>query len=672
MKDDRKRLDLSELDKIKASKDLKTKTLNRCLDDGNKFKSFLLSKVSLVFAVIFAIVLSYVAIAVNNSKGIKVVKSYELKAAKSEKDLLNALKSVGMPARDGVFNLAQESAKSASPAHSTTNVQVEGIDEADIIKTDGKYIYSINNYKNELIIFKANDRAEIIKRLKGKDLYANIINADLNNLYLREMFIYEKEDKKYLVLLSGLIRYEQETEEPYKKSTPSEKVDIMPIRWGDETTLISIYDINDIEKINLVKQFEVSGNVLSSRINGDNFYLVTNKWMRYFIQDKSEKVLPFYIDYDKPDSKNYIEPKNVLYNENNISSSFTVISNINLDDLTFKMHSVLGNFYQMYMSKENLYLITPQTEAIKPMEKNNGQDTVQSLDNYKQKTLIYKFNLQKDVVYKGYGEVDGYIINQFSMDEYDGYFRIATTEESYNGNQFNTSNNVFVLDRNLKIAGSIRNIAEGERIYSVRFDGEKMYMVTFKQVDPLFVIDLENPYSPKILGYLKIPGYSTYLHPLGENRLIGIGLETADLEGRVINKGIKIALFDISNLEKPKQISKLEIGGRGSYSESLYNHKALTVYKPYDLYAFDLYETRDDDSYTQIFRGLCLLRINDNEIKLLQKITHMDLLKGVSEVEAYDYGYRAVFVDKLMFVISNVGVTVLNLDEMKIIKNERI
>ncbi|CCJ34665.1 beta-propeller domain-containing protein [Caloramator australicus] len=672
MKDDRKRFDLSELDKIKASKDLKTKTLNRCLDDGNKFKSFSLSKVSLVFAVIFAIVLSYVAIAVNNSKGIKVVKSYELKAAKSEKDLLNALKSVGMPARDGVFNLAQESAKSESPAHSTTNVQVEGIDEADIIKTDGKYIYSINSYKNELIIFKANDRAEIIKRLKVKDLYANIINADLNNLYLREMFIYVKEDKKYLVLLSGLIRYEQGKEEPYKKSTPSEKVDIMPIRWGDETTLISIYDIKDIDKFSLVKQFEVSGNILSSRINGDNFYLVTNKWMRYFIQDKNENVLPYYVDYDKTDKKIYIDAKNVLYNENNLSSNFTVISNINLNNFNIRMQSALGNFYQMYMSRENLYLITTQTEAVKPFEKVNGKDAVQSLENYKQKTLIYKFNLQSDVNYKGYGEVDGYIINQFSMDEYEGYFRIATTEESYNGKSFNTSNNVFVLDRNLKLTGSIRNIAEGERIYSVRFSNDKMYMVTFKQVDPLFVIDLKNPHNPKILGYLKIPGYSTYLHPLGDNRLIGIGLETADLEGRVINKGIKIALFDISELDNPKQISKLEIGGRGTFSESLYNHKALTVYKPYDLYAFDLYETRDDDSYTQIFRGLCLLRIDENEIKLLQKITQMDLLKNDNAVEYYDYGYRAVFVDKYMYVISNIGVTVLDLDEMRIIKNERI
>lgn len=189
-------------------------------------------------------------------------------------------------------------------------------------------------------------------------------------------------------------------------------------------------------------------------------------------------------------------------------------------------------------------------------------------------------------------------------------------------------------------------------------------MVTFKQVDPLFVIDLKNPREPKILGLLKIPGYSTYLHPYDENTIIGFGMDTGEFEGRVVNKGMKVAIFDVTDLNHPKQKDSIEIGGKGTFSESLYNHKALVEYKKYDLYAFDLYETRDDDSYNIKFTGICLMQIKNDKLDIKAKITH----NKVDSIDAYReplYGYRAVFVDNLMFVISTRAISVINLDTMK-------
>jgi uncharacterized secreted protein with C-terminal beta-propeller domain len=154
--------------------------------------------------------------------------------------------------------------------------------------------------------------------------------------------------------------------------------------------------------------------------------------------------------------------------------------------------------------------------------------------------------------YDASGRVSGSVLNRYSMDEYEGYFRIATTT----GWGTSSLNRVYVLDGTLSVAGALENLAQGERIYSARFMGNRCYLVTFRQVDPFFVIDLSDPSQPKLLGELKITGYSDYLHPYDENHIIGIGKET----DAGLYQGLKISLFDVSDVSNPKEIAKYEIG----------------------------------------------------------------------------------------------------------------
>ena len=208
--------------------------------------------------------------------------------------------------------------------------------------------------------------------------------------------------------------------------------------------------------------------------------------------------------------------------------------------------------------------------------------------------MVYRFSVYGgSVTYLNKGSVPGGILNQFSMDEYNKYFRLVTT--SYDQKTYREKNGLYILDGAMEIVGKIEDIAPGERIYSARFMGERAFMVTFKTVDPLFAIELSDPYNPKLLGALKIPGYSNYLHPYDENHLIGFGKDTVvDAYGNAYYTGMKISLFDITDMTNPIEMFVESIGDRGTDSELLNNHKALLFSKEKNLLAFpvSVYESR--------------------------------------------------------------------------------
>jgi len=234
--------------------------------------------------------------------------------------------------------------------------------------------------------------------------------------------------------------------------------------------------------------------------------------------------------------------------------------------------------------------------------------------------------------------------------------RIATTTgEIWQIGQNESKNNVYILNNELSIVGKLEGLAPGERIYSTRFMGDKVYMVTFKQVDPLYIIDTSDPTKPKVLGFLKIPGYSTYLHPVDETHILGFGYETeVNSLGGTTTAGLKISLFDVTDVNKPKEISTDVIGKSGTYSELLYNHKALMFSLNKGIMAFPVMRT--GENYATDFIGAYVYNISTDEIKLKTEISHMENIKDVytngNEIRRIMYigDYLYTFSDNMMQV----------------------
>jgi uncharacterized secreted protein with C-terminal beta-propeller domain len=311
------------------------------------------------------------------------------------------------------------------------------------------------------------------------------------------------------------------------------------------------------------------------------------------------------------------------------------------------------------------------------------------------KTVVHKINIHKDEIkYVAEGEVLGSVLNQFSMDEYDGNFRIATTSgDFYSGESMN---NLYVLDDNLELIGSVEDLAKGEKIYSVRFMGKRAYMVTFKKVDPLFVIDVANPKAPKVLGYLKITGYSDYLHPYDENHIIGIGKETIAASDDAIDsrnlqfawyQGLKVSLFDVSDVENPTEVGKIVIGDRGTNSDALYDHKAVLFDLEKGILVLPISLAKmDEDTLRQrygdeipawasgetIWQGAYVLNINPEDgINVKGKITHNE--EGLKPEGEYGYQYfpyqnqikRSLYMDNVLYTLSQAKIKANDLDNLE-------
>ena len=237
---------------------------------------------------------------------------------------------------------------------------------------------------------------------------------------------------------------------------------------------------------------------------------------------------------------------------------------------------------------------------------------------YKEVTTIYRFSIKGlDIAAEAVGSVPGVILDQFSMDEYEGYFRIATTvtKVTINPNGYVTmsrSNNVYILNMNLSIVGKLEDLAMGERVYAARYLGNMMYLVTYRRIDPLFGIDLSDPKNPKVLGYLKIPGYSEYLHPISDKYLIGIGVVD---EGR----GIKVSLFDISDPKNIKEVSKVIIK-EAFWSPLFTDHKAFLINPIKKYIAFPIYGK---------IKGLVVIDYSNDTLSLKGIIIHDDCVRGL-------------------------------------------
>lgn len=531
---------------------------------------------------------------------------------------------------------------------SKTNTQVQGVDEADIVKTDGKRIFYLNG-----------DKLEIVDTTKKKLTISKEITFDESD----EAYELYLDDDYFVVFVRSNAYYDSTA---LDREVPSSK-------RGFVTTKVLICDVNSYE---VVREIEVEGYEIASRKVGDDIYLVTNKQMHIYNGFDDEEVLPVCKDTSVSNDYRTLLATDIKYFNDfkeDGSCSYMIITSFSLDNLESetKINTYLGAGTEVYCSSDNLYVAKVKSSyTYTPVITDVIDDAigVSGTSSNVVTTSIHKFALDDgDINYVATGKVNGSLLNQFSMDEYDGNFRITTTTDD-------EGNNLFVLDEGMNEIGKISNLASGERIYATRFMGDKAYVVTYKTVDPLFVIDLSNSNAPKVLGELKIPGYSSYLHPLGENYLIGFGEDSVeksylDWEGNMqvgaYSNGLKMAIFDISDYSNPKELYSIKIGNRGSYSELLYNHKVLLFDENEKIFAFPAYLTSDGGYYEngtpmygdKMFEGALVYDVSvENGITLRGKIEH----EGESEsVE------RIIRIGDKLYTISTGTIKVNDIKEIK-------
>lgn len=489
--------------------------------------------------------------------------------------------------RDFTTTTMEEKSDSAEggSSYSSTNNQVEGIEEGDTVITDGQFIYSILD--NQIIITDTT---------KPELKVASKISLDSNS-YPTQLMMHHN------MLIVIIDQYIEQKKDGYVS--------------GISMTKAAFYNMEDATNPKLIREIGQDGYMNGIRKYDNTLYIVTNKTPNYWLlsEENDIELRPYTYDSEQDEELKPMEIDKLMILPGSNEPNYTIISAIDLEDYQnekVETKGFLGGSSALYMSKDALYLTAVN---YLPMTFEGDDSSKIAVDKIlpiqATDTNIFKFSIDgTDVNYKATTSLKGTILNQFSMDEHQGYFRVAVTEGSTFGNDKEASkNHLFIYDEELEKVGEVKDLAKGEKIYSARFMGDKAYIVTFKQVDPLFVIDLQNLEQPKVLGELKIPGFSNYLHPLDDNHLIGIGYDT---ENRVdsgtkqaftTTTGIKMSLFDITDYENPIEQDTVVIGGRGTYSEVEYNHKALFRNEKYNYYGFPVIVYEGKGEYEVQYKG---------------------------------------------------------------------
>jgi|GEM_PF-452713 len=578
--------------------------------------------------------------------------------------------------------IASSTEAGAASDYSTTNIQVAGVDESDQIKNDGSYIYMIKGKSVRIIrAYPATNMKELPKIDYANSTFSpEQLFVDGNTLIVigRDYAPTQSSSPEVGIMTTSAIR--APAIYPYYIRTRS-------------LTRVIIYDITDRSRVRERRNIKFEATYLQSRRVDNTLYLVMNQYPQYIVPldtkqaaDNPQTLLPKYADStEAPNDQAICDCDEVSYFPGSSESRYLIVAAIPINDPEAEIGKevILGSSENIYSSISNLYVAqTSYTDS------ESKESAIRY--SYNPDTLIYKFNFDKaKISYTGRGKVPGTILNQFSMDEYDGYFRIATTKGQTWDMENLSSNNLYVLDKEMKVVGRIEGIARGESIKSVRFMGDRAYMVTFVQVDPLFVISLKDPENPTILGELKIPGYSEYLHPYDENHLIGFGREVdASIDADKVHTpgavyytallGMKLSLFDVSDVAHPRELHKEVIGFRYTDSELLRDHKALLFNKAKNFMAFPITVTEkvEDaantyDNYRYTFQGAYFYTIDlDHGFERKAAITHYDNQEEFTKAGYYFYGgeddiRRIIYIGDHFYTISGSKIKAIDMQTYK-------
>ncbi len=634
-----------------------------------------------------------------------------------------AIRDEAMGVTSGTANVVVPTMPAATPSmikggiepgaadYSTTNIQVEGVDEADFVKNDGKYIYIIA--QNKLVIVDA------FPATAAKTLSTITLDGRPADLFINEdrLIVFTEDEGQVMVF---------------------PEYDYKPMPTYTPRTNAVIYDISDRKRPVQISNFSINGNYFQSRMIGDYIYFIVKENVNYYNDFVEMPVI-------KRGTARIMSPDVYYFDNPEQNYVFHTIASINIKSDKINAKSfMMGYSDNLYVSDNNIYItykknlpvryyeaqreerfykvIVPQLPkdrqekifAIRDSRLTSSEkwDQISSIledtynnmsENEKQeystnvqkaaqeyqtklaeemdKTVIQKININKgDIEFRTKGEVPGSLLNQFSMDESGENFRVATTSQIWTGRGSKQYNNVFVMDKDLGITGKLEDIAPDERIYSTRFIGNRLYMVTFKRIDPLFVIDLSDPKAPKILGELKIPGFSDYLHPYDENHIIGVGKETSDNQwGGTSIKGLKLSLFDVSDVSNPRQLDKYEIGTSGTDSEALRDHKAFLFDRKKNLLVIPVREVFETPKYNdrsgyyvqRVWQGVYVFNLTPQEgFKLRGKVSHLDDY----EEDMYYWGSpnavrRSMYMDDVLYTVSASKIIMNDLNNLSAINS---
>ena len=637
--------------------------------------------------------------------------------------------------------------------YSTTNVQVAGVDEADIIKNDGKYLYVAsagNGYYGYYDYYgstgQENGTVRIIDAYPADSM--RVVSTIMVDGTVGEIFI---DGNKLVVFGTKRIPYEAT---PYPDSQAGQTAPsgagitaeanakiAMPGRYYPYYSytyqqFVRVYDVTDRSNPVQLKEIALDGSYVTSRMIGNKVYALVNQQANY------NYPIPLYyengIKREVPLSAiSYVDCPDTWY-------QYAFFFTLDLDALSSEASKsvvLLGGSQNVYVSMSNAYItsteysysptwdryypfilpLAPELQAnitavdaqnISAWRKdklkfaayygwfyNQSQEVRDSLETKirgtaadavssqfapdfgTERTSIHRFSLGSSVEYQASGFVPGHALNQFSLDESDGYFRIATTSGRVTSMGGNTSNDIYVLAPNLTVVGSLQGLAPGESIYSARFIGSRAYLVTFKKIDPLFVIDLSVPTEPRLLGKLKIPGYSDYLHPYDDTHLIGIGKDAQPSETGDFSwyQGVKLSLFDVSDVANPREVASYKIGDRGTDSAALSDHKAFLFSKQKNLLVIPItlaelnaskYASTEPFQYGDFtFQGAYVFKLTaESGFELKGRISHADasdLLKSGEYFPQCSNVVRSAYIGDTLYTVSESKVLANDLSSMQ-------
>jgi len=489
--------------------------------------------------------------------------------------------------------------------HSSTNNQVEGIDEGDIVQTDGKYLYSVSESRVVISDIRDPENMEL----------AAVLEFD-GETYPEELFLF---GDTLAVISSRFSLVETEGDAEMESFMPYSGI-----------TAVSLYDVASPENPQLIREFGNEGSFNNARLSNGILYYVSNVFPNYWILEEQPDIelRPRLFDSAQGGGLEPLPYEDLTILPGTMEGSYSVITAVSMEAPALNEISTkgfLGGNEQLYMNEQHLYLTASAFETAEGEFEDTALWVPQQAD-----TEIFKFGLDGTLVeFIASARVQGSLLNQFSMDEFEGHFRLATTEGVGWSPASESKNHLFILNEQLEQVGSVENLAPDERIYSVRFIGSKAYMVTFRETDPLFAIDVSDPADPEVLGELKIPGFSNYLHPLDDKHLIGFGYDTkieavkGGGEPRIVTGGMKISLFDVSDMGNPKETDTEIIGGPGTYSALQYDHKALFRHEQQSLFGFpvSIYEG-DGEEYIEFeAEGALIYSITPEGIELSGDLT---------------------------------------------------